>query len=584
MKIPVFSMQRTTQPSGGKTPAEEPESRWQGWNALAMQENTGIEGKRTQILNQILIAAGGLGTLLYLLSLPGMISAGHWAGVVVYGVVCAALTALAALQRLPSILRAAGLLLAVFAVGVMMLLDQGLAGNGRIMLVLAMFLGTFTLGSGRLARLIRLGAALLSILALFIVGILAVSGYLAISSTSTSFLPWLVGTAGLFLAALVSGLALNAYLRSLENQTTEALSAAQGFDQERQRLESQIQNQGKDLERRLVQIRTAAEISKSISSMLDQSTLLKQVCELVKERFGLYYVGLFLLEPGGAGEQYAVLAAGTGEAGVQMIAERHRLQVGGDSMIGWATANRQARIALDVGKEAVRFDNPHLPLTRSELALPILSQHALIGAMSIQSEAEAAFDQDDILVLQGIADVLAGAIENARLFAETQANLEEIRSLHRQYLKRAWSEALERMESREYSFERQDELTPGEEALRAAEFPIRLREQQIGSLMLETDASRNFSEEELALIDSVVNQAALALENARLLEESRLTVERERTASTISAKVWASGNIDMVLRTTLLELAAALDAEQGVIELLPEPMIEAGSHVEETIS
>jgi PAS domain S-box-containing protein len=167
------------------------------------------------------------------------------------------------------------------------------------------------------------------------------------------------------------------------------------------------------LQRRAVQLQTAAEVSRAASSILDLDKLIQTVVDLIRERFDLYYSGLFLVDEAG---RWAVLRAGTGEAGQKMLKQGHKLEVGGSSMIGWCVANKQARIALDVGEEAVRFENPHLPETRSELALPLVSRGEAIGALTIQSTQEAAFSDEDIAVLQTMADQLANAIANARLY------------------------------------------------------------------------------------------------------------------------------------------------------------------------
>jgi signal transduction histidine kinase len=95
-------------------------------------------------------------------------------------------------------------------------------------------------------------------------------------------------------------------------------------------------------------------------------------------------------------------------------------------MIGWCIANNQARIALDVGKEAVRFKNPLLPLTRSEIALPLRTRGRVIGAMGIQSERAEAFTEWDIQALQTMADQVANAIHTARLFDERSDLLKEM--------------------------------------------------------------------------------------------------------------------------------------------------------------
>jgi PAS domain S-box-containing protein len=186
---------------------------------------------------------------------------------------------------------------------------------------------------------------------------------------------------------------------------------------ERKRAEAERERLLAALERRAVQLQTAAEVSRAASSILTVDELLPQMAELIRDRFNLYYVGIFLVDEA---NKYAVLRAGTGEAGRKLIEDGHKLEQGGASMIGRCIANRQARIALDVGQEAVRFANPLLPKTRSEMALPLISRDLVIGAMTIQSDQPAAFAQEDISVLQSMADQTANAIQNARLFEESQ--------------------------------------------------------------------------------------------------------------------------------------------------------------------
>lgn len=177
-----------------------------------------------------------------------------------------------------------------------------------------------------------------------------------------------------------------------------------------------------DFEHRNLLLQTAAEVSKSVVAILSPDELLQQTVNLIRERFGYYYVGIFLID--GAGD-FAVLQAGTGKEGERMLAAGHKLAVGGGSMIGWSVAHAQARIALDVGEEAVWFDNPYLPDTRSEMALPLVVHSQAIGALTVQSEEEAAFADEDIAVLQTMADQLAIAIQNARLYDTAQSEIAE---------------------------------------------------------------------------------------------------------------------------------------------------------------
>ncbi len=329
-------------------------------------------------------------------------------------------------------------------------------------------------------------------------------------------------------------------------------------------LEANVEDRTQDLARRLVQIRTAADISRSISATLAPEELLQQVVELVQERFQLYYVGVFLVDED---HRFAILQAGSGQAGADMVAEGHRLAVGGASMVGWATAHGKARISQEVGTEAVHFNNPHLPETRSELALPLISTGQVIGALTVQSTQPAAFDQDDISILQSFADSLATAINNANLFTQLQESLEEIQNLHRNYLSHAWSRHTLPASELSAIFEMQNPA-PAEQAATSLpiNIPVSLREQEIGQLTLEADKS-DWSPEEIAFIEAVTTQAAVALENARLLEETQRRAERERVVSEISSRIWATTDMEALLRTTIKELGRALNVTEGVIQL-----------------
>ncbi len=355
---------------------------------------------------------------------------------------------------------------------------------------------------------------------------------------------------GLIVLIVFTGIYSNELNKALRSQ--QALSAELQANQAN--LENLVQRRTRDLARRLVQIRTAAEISRAISAELDPRKLLKQVVDLVQQRYGLYYVGVFLLSPEG---DYAVLQAGTGDAGLEMLAEGHRLAVGGPSMIGWTTFHRQPRIALDVGQEAVRFHNPHLPHTRSELALPILSGERCLGAITVQSDQANAFDQDDITMLQVVADSLAIALENARLYQQTQASLEEIRGLHRQYLRRVWSEVKRPPGELSYVYETDRPALPGSSPT-VQEVPLILRDQQIGSLVIESEAA-SLSTEELALVQAVANETAIALENARLLEETQLRSEQLRLLQEITAAAGSHVNLAELLADVSQRLVAGFD-------------------------
>jgi GAF domain-containing protein len=170
-------------------------------------------------------------------------------------------------------------------------------------------------------------------------------------------------------------------------------------------------------QRRATLLHAAAKVGRNVTSILDPDLLLDRTVDIICDEFGFYYAGVFLIDETG---EWAVLRAGRGEAGAEMIAAGHKLKVDGHSMIGAATGQRQARIALDVGEEPVHFKNPHLPNTRSEMALPLIVGDVIIGALTVQSVEEAAFTDDDITTLQTMADQLAVAINNAQLHLQNR--------------------------------------------------------------------------------------------------------------------------------------------------------------------
>ncbi|MFB0537077.1 MAG: GAF domain-containing protein [Anaerolineae bacterium] len=354
-------------------------------------------------------------------------------------------------------------------------------------------------------------------------------------------------------------------------------------------LEQRVAERTRELERRAVQLTTAAEVSRAATSVLDPDELVQQVVSLVRGRFDLYYVGLFLTDESG---QSAVLRAATGEAGRQMLEREHRLEVGGVSMVGWCTANAQARLALDVGEEAVRFENPLLPETRSEMALPLISRGRVIGALDVQSTEPEAFSQEDIAVLQTMADQVAVAIDNAQLFAEAQASLQEMEELQRLYLREQWAEYVPTRAAPSYERTRPgvtplgDVVLPeveqamarreivvqsdaGDETGQAALVaPISLRGEILGALGLhEAEGGRRWTDDEIALIEAVADQMALAIENARLFEQTQSRAARERLIREITGRIRGAVDVESILKTTVQEVGRALGASRGLVRL-----------------
>jgi GAF domain-containing protein/HAMP domain-containing protein len=231
-------------------------------------------------------------------------------------------------------------------------------------------------------------------------------------------------------------------LRATPDGPTEVVSLAQAFNSMTSQLQELIgsleqqvserthqwQETNYKLQRRAIQLEAVTLVGRAVTSILNLDDLLLEVVNLIRARFDFYHAGIFLIDENGA---WAVLRQATGEAGQRMLARKHRLAVGGQSIVGWAAANRQPRIAHDVGEDAVHFKNPDLPHTRSEMALPLMVGNRLLGALDVQSTEESAFDDEDVTILSLMADQVAVAIENALKFSQEAAILEATSPLYR---------------------------------------------------------------------------------------------------------------------------------------------------------
>lgn len=323
-----------------------------------------------------------------------------------------------------------------------------------------------------------------------------------------------------------------------------------------------IEQRTAQLERTLSQLRAGSEISRTINTILDVPTLLTSVVNEVQEKFDLYYAGVFLMDANG---EYAVLRAGTGEAGEKMVAQGHKLLRGGSSMIGWVTTRLEPRIALDVGTESVRFNNPLLPLTRSEMAVPVVSRGKVLGALSIQSTKPSAFNDNDILVIQSIADNLAISLENANLFQQTQQNLDEIRNLNQAISRTAWSETLDLEKELVGSFSSTGIATT-ELQDRAVNLPLTLRDETIGEILIDI-GDHQLTSEEKELVESITIQTALALENARLLAETQRNAFQEQKLNDMTAQFTRAISVEDVLKTAVRELTGLPSVAEVSIQI-----------------
>jgi GAF domain-containing protein len=229
-------------------------------------------------------------------------------------------------------------------------------------------------------------------------------------------------------------------------------------------------------------------------------------------------------------------------------------------MVATSIREKTPRISQNTSDEKQRVENPLLPYTRSEIALPLIVGDRILGALNVQSTKIDDFGIEVIETMQNMAGQVAIALENARLFQETQLRIKELRTIQQQYLVEGWGGLAMRKNELEYEIGESNEANA-----QHITAPINLRDQIIGQISLE--GTGDWSAEQKNLIDAVATQAAIALENARLVTESRQVATRERMLAEINSKIWASTTIDGVLQTAVKELGRRLDASSATIEL-----------------
>jgi GAF domain-containing protein/HAMP domain-containing protein len=325
-------------------------------------------------------------------------------------------------------------------------------------------------------------------------------------------------------------------------------------------LEQRVEERTGTLIRKSDQLRAASHIARKTAEVQDLSILLEMVANLVTDQFGFYHTGIFLINETG---EEAVLQAASSEGGRRMIERGHSLLVGKQGIVGYVAAEKKPRIALDVGSDAVFFNNPDLPMTRSELALPLMIRSKVLGILDIQSNQPQAFSMDDIDVLQTLADQVAVAIENARLLDESQAALTQLEALTNVRTREAWKQKLSG-KGRVFTYTplglRAEKIAPAND--NHLTIPLILRGQKIGSISVtrKGDATLTKSDEELVV--EVANQAGLAIDNIRLLEEATQRARQEQVVGKLAGRFSQSLDVDTLLQTAARELAQLPDVSE----------------------
>jgi GAF domain-containing protein len=415
----------------------------------------------------------------------------------------------------------------------------------------------------------------------------------AISLHRNDPLLWIIDTAPLVLAvfAAVAGhrqdafQALNDELRVREEQMRVIQETLEQRVDDRT---TELDSASRQALRRATQLQAITELSETIAQVQDLNEILPAAVKLISDRFGFYHVGIFLVDQN---REFAILQAANGAGGQRMLERGHRLRLG-TGVVGFAAETGQPRIALDVGADAVFFDNPHLPETRSEAALPMKSRGNTIGVLDFQSTKPGIFTSEDLQILTALANQVSIALENARLLTETRAALIQVQEVYNEFTRAEWGRTTSQAEKPGFRYQagriemlenalqlpevrsavqtgkmEENRANGSKEKRSAVAVPVKVRGEVIGILHLESnDPSKMWQEDELSLVQAVAERAAFAMENARLFQDARRRAAKERLISEATARISGALNVENILQATAEELERVLGGSEILIQ------------------
>ena len=350
-------------------------------------------------------------------------------------------------------------------------------------------------------------------------------------------------------------------------------------------LEKSVHERTRELESQTNRLRLTAQIARDAASVRDVNRLLNQATALILERFNLYHTAIFLLDQQ---REYAILTAAPTAAGSQMLAENYKLRIGEGDIIGEVAATGEGITRLDI-----RSGHPLLPNTRSEMALPLKAEGNLIGVLDVQSDKPEAFTQDDVAIMQILADQLATSIERTLLLDRVEQNLSQLEQAYGQFTRESWRTFEDKtLGSIGYRFDNvriqplNEIPTNSHEAIQTGKtvlyhngtnhseknlvaIPIKLRGKTIGVVTVQL--KEGYSQATISTLEAAIERLAASLESARLYEEARMRADRELSISRVTTAISAATEYEQILQTTVREIGNLLNDTEVAIQILEDP-------------
>jgi len=405
----------------------------------------------------------------------------------------------------------------------------------------------------------------------------------AINVQATDPLIWIIDTAPFVLGyvAMLAGRRQD----SSQQRESELIQKEKELVEAQNLLEERVAERTTELANQSQRLRVAAEIAKEATASRNLSELLERASQLIQDRFGFYHTGLFIIDNAG---EYADLTASPTNAGKQMIANGYRVRVGHTDIIGRVALIGEPRITLDTNQDATYEKNILLPNTQSAMALPLKTGRDIIGVLDVQSDQRQAFTQDDVAVIQILADQLAITIERARLLQQVEQNLKNLEQAYGHTTRESWKSIAESGSINNFGYHFDNirirpitEISPlGVQAMQSGTkvseaegskqenvaIPIKLRGQAIGVITVKL--KEGYKQTTVNTIEQAVDRLASSLESARLFEEARRRADHEKTISRVTTAISSAPRFDDILRTAVEEVGKSLGNSEVRIQLL----------------
>jgi GAF domain-containing protein len=471
--------------------------------------------------------------------------------------------------RLPYVVRAGVFLALIYILGLSGLFETGIWGDARVF-----FLAFIVMSALLFSPRAGITAIFIGILSMTIFGFLTLKGFYILSSpegTNGTLGDWLTGGASLIFLGTIAIAGLNYFQTEFLQAQAGASETLKALQAERKNLEIHVAERTDELEKRNSGMRSTVFFTRQLAEIQDPSAIPAKTVDLISQQFGYHDTRLFLMAEDG---KTAILQASASEAGRKLLQQGYRVRVGDLGLV--ERAAERAKLIVSNNKSntpPAGTGESEMSKTQAEIALPLMARGKVIGVLDIQSEQIQAFNREETEILQLLAEQIGVSIDNARLLSEAQAFVSQLEVLTSKQTQSNWRENLinQRL-AYQFTPLGTKPVTPGTklEDHNNLIIPLVLRGHEIGSIVLQRKDKGEWAEPEQDLVKKVAIQVALALDNSRLIEETRQHAVQEQTVNEISARFSRSLDVDTLLQTAVRELAALPDVSEASVYITPQ--------------